>query len=57
MSFDENTYKLHIFFMKEQESKDKTYSFIKVATNVMFNQIFAKANICFLEKAVADMIK
>ena len=58
MSFDGNTYKSVKKFMREQESKDETDSFMKIATNVMFTKMYAKAGIKkFVEKAVAVMVK
>ena len=44
--------------MREQESKDETDSFMKVATEVVFTQISEKVDIKkFLEKKVAVMVK
>ena len=46
MLFDGNTYKSgKHFFMREKESKDKTDSFMKVATDVIFKKLYAKAGI------------
>ena len=59
MSFDGNTYKSGKYFlMREQESKDETDSFMKIATNIMFTQMSAKEGIKkFGEKVVAAMVK
>ena len=44
--------------MREQESKDEIESFMKIAKNVMFTRISAKAGIKkFGEKAVKAMVK
>ena len=59
MSFHGNTYKSgKQFFMREQESKDETDSFMKIAKNIMFTQMSAKVGINkFEEKMVAAMVK
>ena len=59
MSFDGKIYKPGIFvYMREQESKYETDSFMKVATNVMFTYMSEKAGIKkFGEKAMAAMVK
>ena len=45
------------FFMREKESKYETYYFMKVATNVMFTHMYAKAGIKnFWEISVVAMI-
>ena len=43
--------------MMEQESKYEIDSFMKVATEVMFTQMSAKAGIFFVQKAVEAMVK
>ena len=44
--------------MIDQESKDDTYSFMKVATNVVLNQMYAKDGIKnFGEKEMVAMVK
>ena len=44
--------------MKVKESKDDTYSLMKVATDFMFTQLSTKASIKkFGDKAVVDMVK
>ena len=44
--------------MREQESKNDTYAFMKVATNVIFTLIFSKSGINkFVEKSVVSMVK
>ena len=44
--------------MKEQESKDEIDSFMKVETDNMFTQMYAKVGINkFGEKSVAAMVK
>ena len=54
MYFDEKTYRSG----KKYQSKYETHYFVKVATNVMFTHISAKASINkFGEKAVAAMIR
>ena len=46
MSFDGKTYKSrHKLFMRDQESKYETDSFMKVATNFMFAHMYAKYGI------------
>ena len=44
--------------MRDQESKYETYSFMKMATNIMLTQMSAKARIKkIVEKAVSDTVK
>ena len=59
MPFDGKTYKQgKQLFMRKQESKDETDLFIKVETNIMFTQMYAKAGIKKIgEKSVAAMVK
>ena len=59
ISFDGKTYKSGKYcFLREQESKDDTDSFIKVATDVVFKQIYAEEGINkFGEKEVAAIVK
>ena len=44
--------------MREKASKDETYSFIKIATNIMFTQMSENTGIKkFGEKVVVSMVK
>ena len=58
MSFDGKTNKPVIFEMREQESRYKTDSLMKIKINFMFTQMTTKTGIKkFGEKAVAAMLK
>ena len=51
-------YKIQGEIMREQESKNDTYAFMKVATNVIFTLIFSKSGINkFVEKSVVSIVK